>query len=133
MSMLCGRVKDLPGSNVKAPATRMRQVLTFGQIRLAPTQSFCDALCSVTSTDVPTNSSISSIIEYGTTNRVDVLQPRVRAYDAVIVDVSSLLLQRLLGAFVYMLAILRVESLPPHLACGRTSLRVKFKNSEHLI
>src|SRR5260370_40236072 len=67
------------------------------------------------------------------TNRVDVLQPPVRALDAVIVDVFSLVLKRLLDIFAYRLAILRVDSLAPHLACGRTLPRVEFKNAEHLL
>ena len=84
----------MPGGNVKAPATRMRQALTFGQIRRRSDAKLL-RYAFAPSVDCRTHefTDLPSIVEYGTKNRVDVLQPCAGTHHAVIESITFLLNQ----------------------------------------
>ena len=112
----------------------MSQALTFRQIRLAPTQSFFDTpLLRYVDCRTHEFTDLPSIVEYGTKNRVDVLQPCAGTHHAVIESITFLLNQCFQVPLNYLLPILRGDSLEHQLVRERTLSRVNFKNSEQLV
>src|SRR5271170_7585734 len=107
--MFYGRVKKLQRGDVKGPATHMRQTLTLGQIGFAPQQSFFRALL-LRHVDNCANklNDLSSIVQYGMANRMEVFHAPIRKQGPEIRDVVYLFPERLSVPVEYMLAVLRV-------------------------